>query len=223
MGTTYASADSMKTIYFFITDTLADWEGAHVLSELCSGRYLKDPGQKYNLVLCGRTMDSITTMGGFHLTPDLLITAIRPVAGDLVLLPGADTWLNPEQAPVIDKVREILNSGITVAAICGATFALANAGLLDNRPHTSNDLAVLKMFCPAYHGEEFYVNEPAVTDGNLITASGLAPLEFAYHILGKLDVMTPRTLDAWHELVTTRKPECFFELMESLPKKAGPY
>lgn len=221
MGTTYASADSMKTVYFFITDTLADWEAALVLSELCSGRFLKDPGQKYNLVLSGRTMDQITTMGGFHLTPDVLINSIRPVAGDLVLLPGADTWLNPEQAPVIEKVHNILDSGITVAAICGATLALANAGLLDKRPHTSNDLTALKMFCPGYKGEKFYVNEPAVVDGNLITASGLAPVDFAYRILGKLDVMAPATLEAWHGLFTTRQQEYFFALMTSLPKNAG--
>ena len=30
-----------------------------------------------------------------------------------------------------------------------------------------------------YGGEAFYENRPAVTDGNVITASGIAPLEFA--------------------------------------------
>ena len=105
-----------------------------------------------------------------------------------------------------------------VAAICGATLGLANAGLLDNRPHTSNDLAVLKMFCPGYHGEQAYVNEPAVTDGNLITASGLAPAEFAYQVFRRLDVMLPATLEAWYGLNTTRKPEYFYALMQSLPR-----
>jgi hypothetical protein len=55
-----------------------------------------------------------------------------------------------------------------------------------------------------------------VTDGNLITASGLAPVEFAFHVFKKLGVMTPETLSAWHRLFTTRKAEFFYALMKSL-------
>ena len=206
----------MRTLYLYITGTLSDWEPGHVLAELRSGRYLKDPALKYNVVLCGRTPDTVTTMGGIRMTPEILVYDIRPVPGDIVVLPGADTWLAPEQEPVIAKVRELLDNGRVIAAICGATLGLANDGLLDGRPHTSNDLAALKMFCQDYHGEQYYINEPAVTDGNLITASGLAPVEFAYHIFKKLDVMSLATLEAWHGLFTTRKPEFFYALMESV-------
>jgi putative intracellular protease/amidase len=212
---------AMRTVYFYILDTLADWEAAHILAELRSGHYLKDPSLKYNLVLCGRTMDTIETMGGLHLTPDMPVADIHPGTGDLLLLPGAETWLDPLQAPVIAKVREVLEGEAVVAAICGATLGLANAGLLDNRPHTSNDLAVLKVFCQGYCGERFYVNEPAVTDRNLITASGTAPVEFAYHVFRRLGVMLPETLEAWLGLYTTKKPEFFFALMQSLPQNSG--
>ncbi|MGB9176632.1 MAG: type 1 glutamine amidotransferase family protein [Methanoregula sp.] len=208
----------MRTLYLYITDTLADWEPGHVIAELRSGRYLKDPALKYNLMLCGRTMDMITTMGGIPMAPEILISDIRPGTGDILVLPGADTWLEPSQEPVIARIRELLDHGTIVAAICGATLGLANFGLLDNRPHTSNDPAALKMFCPHYRGERYYVNEPAVTDNNLITASGLAPVEFAYHVFRILEAMTPATLDAWHGLFTTRKPEFFYALMESLPR-----
>ena len=206
----------MRTLYLFITDTLSDWEPGNVLAELRSGRYLKDPALKYNVVLCGRTMDAITTMGGIRMAPDVLISDIRPDKDDVLILPGSDTWLDPAQELVIARVSELLDHKMVVAAICGATLGLANTGLLDNRPHTSNDPAALKMFCPNYRGERYYVNEPAVTDGNLITASGLAPIEFAYHVFKKLDVMSPSTLNAWHGLFTTRKPEFFYALMDSL-------
>jgi putative intracellular protease/amidase len=189
----------MRTLYLYILDTLADWEPGHVMAELRSGRYLKDPALRYSVVLCGSTLDLVTTMGGLHLTPDVLIRDIHPVQGDVLVLPGADTML--------------------VAAICGATLGLANAGLLDKRLHTSNDPAVLKMFCPNYLGENHYVNEPAVTAGNLITASGLAPVEFAYHVFRRLDVMAPATLEAWHGLFTTRQPEYFYALMGSVPHR----
>ncbi len=209
----------MRTLFLYITDTLADWETGHVLAELHSGRYLKDPSLRYDVVLCGLTTEPITTMGGLRLEPEVFVGDIRPVTGDLLFLPGADTWLDPAQAPVIEKVRTLLEGGIVVAAICGATMALANAGLLDSRPHTSNDPTALKMFCPNYKGDKFYVDQPAVTDGNLITASGLAPVVFACHIFRKLDVMAPATLEAWHGLFTTRKPECFYALMESLVRQ----
>jgi putative intracellular protease/amidase len=135
------------------------------------------------------------------------------------VLPGADTWLDPAQEPALRAAARLLDEGIPVAAICGATLGLANAGLLDNRPHTSNDPAVLKMFCPNYRGENQYVNEPAVTDGNLITASGFAPIEFAYQVFRRLDVMTPATLEAWHGLFATGQPDYFYALMGSLQQR----
>jgi putative intracellular protease/amidase len=206
----------MSTLYLYILDTLSDWETGHVLAELHSGRYLKSPSMKHKVVLCGQSLQTITTMGGLHMTPEVLFQDIRPGPEDIIILPGADIWLDPAQQPVIRKVRTLLDQGTRVAAICAATMGLANDGLLDGRPHTSNDIAALRMFCPGYKGEEFYRNEPAVTDRNLITASGLAPVEFAYHVFRMLDVMTPATLEAWHGLFSTRKPEYFYALMESV-------
>lgn len=209
----------MPTLYLFVTDTLADWEPGHVIAELRSGRYLKDPSSRYDIVLCGSTLEGITTMGGIPMVPKVRVEDVRPRENDILVLPGADTWLDPGKEPVMETVRQLLEDGVVVAAICGATLALANAGLLDSRPHTSNDLMALKMFCPGYRGEHFYRNEPAVTDGNLITASGLAPVEFAHHIFRKLDVMSPAALEAWHGLFTTRRPEFFYNLMESVSAK----
>jgi putative intracellular protease/amidase len=209
----------MHKLYLYILDTLADWEPGHLTAELCSGRYMKDPALRYSVVLCGSTEKTVTTLGGLYLTPEVLIRDIQPVPGDVLVLPGADTWLDPAQVSAIRAAARLLDGGIPVAAVCGATLGLANAGLLDNRLHTSNDPAALKMFCPNYRGENFYVNEPAVTDNNLITASGLAPVEFAYHVFRRLEAMSPATLEAWHGLFTTRQPEYFHALMGSLPNR----
>ncbi len=51
------------------------------------------------------------------------------------------------------------------------------------------------MFCPEYTGENFYLNQPAVTDDNLITASGITPLEFSYEVLKRINVMKAETLE----------------------------
>ena len=80
-------------------------------------------------------------------------------------------------------MAKLLKIGTIVAAICGATDALANMGYLDTRKHTSNNLEYTKMVCPNYKGEKFYELGPAVSDANLVTASGIAPLEFAMEVL----------------------------------------
>jgi hypothetical protein len=74
------------------------------------------------------------------------------------------------------------------------------------------------MCVPTYRGEARYVHEPAVFDRGLITASGVAPLEFTREILKKLDVMAPATLDSWYRLYMTHDATHFFALMGSLPK-----
>ena len=83
---------------------------------------------------------------------------------------------------------------INVAAICGATLGLANVGALDNKKHTSNDKALLKQVCKNYKGEHLYEDTPAVRDGNLITATGIAPLEFTFGVLKLLNVFGEDTL-----------------------------
>ncbi|MNC80865.1 hypothetical protein D3C75_1337990 [compost metagenome] len=55
--------------------------------------------------------------------------------------------------------------------------------------------------------------QSVVTDGKLITASGIAPLEFAVHVLKALDVMTPEKLKAWYSLYKTQEAKYFYELM----------
>ncbi len=95
-------------------------------------------------------------------------------------------------------------------------MGLAQTGLLNSRGHTSNDLEYLKMICPTYNGENYYKMESAVTDGKLITASGITQLEFSTHILKALDVFSPKTLDDWYNLNKTNDSKYYYELMNSI-------
>ncbi|MDQ0174235.1 DJ-1/PfpI family protein [Bacillus chungangensis] len=106
--------------------------------------------------------------------------------------------------------------GCFLVKICGATEGLANIGYLDSRKHTSNNLEYTKMVCPNYKGEKFYEMRPAVSGENLVTASGVAPLEFTMEVLKKLDVFATDTLHAWYNLNKTHNPEYFFQLMNSI-------
>ncbi|HEX2953098.1 MAG TPA: DJ-1/PfpI family protein [Bacillota bacterium] len=204
-----------KKWYLYVLDTLADWEIAFITAELNSRRYFAK-NTNLELVMVGNTLAPVKTMGGITITPDLDIHHVKFQAGDLLVLPGADTWMDEKNKNILDIVSDVINKKVIVAAICAATAALAQYGLLDNRKHTSNDKGFLEMFCPNYHGSAHYVNAPTVVDENLITATGLAPLEFAYEVFKKINVMKEDTLAAWYQLYKTREPKYFFGLMESL-------
>jgi putative intracellular protease/amidase len=202
-------------VYIYILNTLADWEISYLTAELNSGRYLDKTKPSVELIKIGNTNEPIKTMGGIIITPDESIDNIRFKEDDLLILPGADTWMEEENKKIVDIVSGIINEKVIIAAICGATVALANKGILNNRKHASNDIEFLKMFCPEYTGENFYLNQPAVTDNNLITASGIAPLEFSYEVLKRINVMKAETLEAWYQLYKTNESKYFYTLMES--------
>jgi putative intracellular protease/amidase len=160
-------------------------------------------------------------MGGLKILPDIKLQECCIKDTDALILPGGDTWMEGIHEPIINKAKQCINENIVVAAICGATMGLAQNGLLDSRWHTSNDLGYLKMVCSNYKGEKYYKNEPAVTDGKLITASGIAPLEFALYVLKALDVFTLQTLNAWYRLNKTNQSEYFYELMNSMQSEGN--
>lgn len=206
----------MLTIYTYLLDTMADWELGYVLAELNSGRFFKKGAQQLTMKTVGCTQAPIKTMGGLTVVPDSTIDEIAIHETSVLLLPGADTWHDPKHSAMIEKAGEMLACGATVCAICGATAALANAGLLDKRPHTSNGAGYLEMFAPGYRGQAFYMDAPSVTDNNLITAGSTGALPWAKQIIERLNVFEPDTLEAWYAFFRTGEPAHFFALMRTL-------
>jgi putative intracellular protease/amidase len=204
----------LNNCYLYVLNTMADWEIAHITAELNSGRFLKNG--KVNIRKVSKSLDPVTSMGGMSINVHLKLSEVEFSEGDLLILPGADTWMEEEHHSVIEMVGNLLDRGVIVAAICGATVVLANAGILNNRKHTSNGKGFLEMMCPEYKGSDNYIDCPAVCDSNLITASGMAPLEFTYEILKRTEVMKEETATAWYKLYSTKESKYFFELMESM-------
>jgi putative intracellular protease/amidase len=209
----------MITIYVYVLDGLADWELGYVTAELNSGRFFKKDAQRVSLKTVSYSAEPVKTMGGMTIVPDCVIDNIVVGETSVLLLPGANTWNDPKHGAIIEKTSEFLSVGATVCAICGATVALANFGLLDKRPHTSNGPGFLEMFSPAYKGQSFYIDKPSVADNNLITASGAGALLWAKQIIEHLGVFGPNTLESWYEYFSTGEPKHFFALMQSLPPK----
>jgi putative intracellular protease/amidase len=186
-----------ETVYLFVFTTMADWEPSFAIAGINNPRFQRAPG-RYRVATVGLNAETVTTMGGVRIQPDTTIDAISPVHSSMLILPGGDAWEQGENQPALAKAAEFLAAAVPVAAICAATLALAKAGFLDNRLHTSNAPAYLK--ATGYRGGSLYRNIPAIADGNLITASGVAPVDFAYQIFGMLQLYEDDALDAWYAL-----------------------
>lgn len=206
----------MYTVYIYVLDTLADWELGYVTTELNSGRFFKKDAPCVSVKIVSLSTKPIKTMGGLTVVPDCVIADITIAKTSVLILPGADTWNDPKHRAIIQKTCELLSVGATVGAICGATAALANCGLLDQRPHTSNGPGFLEMIAPDYKGQRFYVDQPSVADNNLITAAPTGALLWTKQIIAHLGVFQEDTLEAWYEYFNTGKAECFYALMQTL-------
>ena len=202
----------MSTVHIAVFDGLADWEIGYLSAHLGNGDHQREPG-RWQVRTVGLGAEPVTTMGGLRVVPDLGLDQLDPTDSALLVLPGGRLWESGDGSAFVETARRFLAARVPVAAVCGATFALAAAGLLDERPHTSNDPGYLAM--SGYAGAPHYVAEPAVIDGDLITASGVAPVHFARAVFERLGVHEPSVLASWMKLYADRDPAGFYELMSA--------
>ena len=183
------------TVHLFVFDGMADWEPAFAVASIQNPRYQLNPG-RYRVTTASRFHAPIRTMGGVRILPDMTIDEVCPSQSSLLILPGGEAWENGGNLEALERAHAFVAEGVPVAAICAATLALARTGLLDNRLHTSNSAAYLAD--SGYGGAKQYRDVPAVTDRNVITAAGGAPLEFAAEISKLLSLHASSPLDAWY-------------------------
>ena len=199
-----------ETVHCYVFDTLADWEHGFAVAGIHNTQFHRVP-DRWRVRTVAPRREPILTSGGVRIVPDMALDDLSPSESRMLILPGGDTWDEGGNTGAVEKARAFLDNGVPVAAICGATAGLARGGLLDERRHTSNAREYIA--ATGYGGGALYQDAPAVTDGDLITAASMAPLEFAYHIYKRLDLYAPDVLDAWYGLFSTRKPEYFAELL----------
>jgi putative intracellular protease/amidase len=199
------------TVHLALVDSYSDWEVGYLAAHLAGIGDGRDSG--FRLRTVGLRGEPVTTQGGMRVLPDISLEDLDPADSAMLVLPGSDAWHGPDAEPWIGAARRHLSAGVPIAAICGATFGLAAAGLLDERRHTSNDPAYLAM--SGYAGAEQYVDEPAVIDGDVVTASGVAPVHFAQAIFTRLEAHRPERLDAWFKLYAERDPAAYHQLVSA--------
>lgn len=191
-----------QSVYVLVFDGLADWEPALALAAL------RDEGFEVRTV--GFSRDIVTTTAGLRIVPDLSLSELEVSAIKLLVIPGGDSWPRGEYPveQVENKLKTLREANVPMAAICGGTVALARAGLLEGRPHTSNSARWLASIVPGYRGSDVYRDELAVRQDGLITAAGTAPVEFAREVLAELNAMPEERLGHWYTTFKTgRMPE----------------
>jgi putative intracellular protease/amidase len=191
-----------KAVYLLVFDGYADWEPAHAVAEL------RRHGQ-YRVETVAVTPGSVTSMGGLTVVPSRTVAEVDPADVAVFILPGGDRW---ETAPMESAIETLLKrldeQHVPIAAICGATVGISKIGLVRGRRHTSNGLRYLQTQVADYADAANYVDAPAVRDRGLITASGLADVEFAREIFEELGVLSASDRALWAQMFrSARIPE----------------
>ena len=179
--------------YILVFDGLADWELAHALCEI-------NKSGKFEVVSVGFSDKPVTTMGGLRLSPDISFNEVTAAGACIFMLPGGDMWERESHENLKTLLRRLHAERVPIGAICGATLEVARAGLTKNILHTSNSKDYLKSMVADYSDEIFYVDELAVADQNVITASGLGCVEFAREVIKQLKLYNEADTRTWFEM-----------------------
>jgi putative intracellular protease/amidase len=202
-----------ETVHLFVFDSLSDWEPAYAVAGINSSNFQLQPG-RYRVATVSLSTQPVKTTGGITILPEQTLDSLQSSESAMLILPGGMAWEEGRNVEAAEKAKAFVAAGVPVAAICAATAALARVGLLDTRRHTSNSFDYIR--ATKYQGSLLYRNEAAVCDGDVITAGGAAPLEFAYQIFKRLGLFRPETLEAWYALFKTGDMRHYAALLRSV-------
>lgn len=181
----------MKTAYLLVFDGLSDWEPGLALAEI-------NKSNEYQVKTVGLTRKIIKTMGGVSIVPDCTINTINYNNAAILILPGGEMWEKDPLMDLVPVVEKFIKQDIPVAAICGPTVFLSRHGFVENIAHTSNGREYLKNLIGEYNGNKSYVNQPSISSNGIITANGIASVEFARDILAELNIYDAESLKSWY-------------------------
>ncbi|QRM54671.1 type 1 glutamine amidotransferase family protein [Sinorhizobium sp. BG8] len=163
-----------------LTEGFADWECGLLMA---SARTFFG----FEVIAATPGGQPVTSMGGLGVSSTGVLESVTPLDFDALVLAGGTIWETPAAPELTASIHAFRDTGRPIAAICGATLALARAGVLDDREHTSNAPDFLAG-AEGYSGQKLYREVPhAVSDRNVITAPGTAPITFTaevYRALG---------------------------------------
>ncbi len=162
-----------KMVGFVFVEGFADWEYG----------FLSASAREWfgvNTVSLAPAGAEVRSLSGFRLTPDRSTAPEENTDLDAIAVIGSDIWATPQAPDLTALLRAIAQRCGVVGGICGATLALARAGLFNGVNHTSNGREWITERAPQYAGASRYQDVPdAVADKRIVSAPGTAPGTFA--------------------------------------------
>lgn len=166
----------MANIGVVLTPGFADWEYAFIAGTA-------KPFYGIDVRFFTPAPGNLRSQGGLAVTLDDGLEQCLQWRPDVVAVIGGMVWESTAAPDITAFLQTLHGQGATLAGICGATLALARAGLLDSVAHTSNSADFLHRNAPGYAGAALYKNTPAaVHAGRIITAPGTAPISFTAEV-----------------------------------------
>jgi transcriptional regulator GlxA family with amidase domain len=156
-----------------------------VACEVFGPNRAKDGIPPWDFAVCRVGRGPVGTKYGFSLNTPYGVDRVD--SADLVIVPNWYALSQPPPAAALDALRRAAARGAWVVGLCTGAYALAHAGLLDDRPATTHWV----------YAEEFRAAFPAVhldpdvlyvADGPVLTSAGTAAaIDLCLHIIRLVD------------------------------------
>ena len=113
------------TVYVFLFDDFIDWEVAYVMPGLIhSGK-----AKVATFSLDGK---KVVSAGGLKIRPDMSKKEVKVDENAILILPGGVPWEEKKITGMDNLVKQVLDEGMAVGAICAATTYLGQLGALED-------------------------------------------------------------------------------------------
>ena len=189
---------SNEILYILLPDYAAH-ESVYLSQAIASDEFALKKNPKYLNKIVAPTLDPVKSIGGFHTLPDYSFETIPDDYAALVMI-GGFGWATPIADMVIPIIKNAMERGKIIGAICNAASFMAKLGFLNAVKHTGNGLEQLKLWGGSnYTNPNGYIHAQAVCDRNIVTANGSATLEFAKELLLLLENDTPERIDMYYQ------------------------
>ncbi|MGL4772703.1 MAG: DJ-1/PfpI family protein [Clostridium sp.] len=190
----------MGKILVFIFEGMTDYE-ITLITHLLGADANKE------IVTIGYENNPIKSTSGLMYKPSKTVNEVLSEEVEGLIIPGG--WFGETRAEIITLINNLHSKGKLISAICGAgTIFLAKSGVLKDVKYTTpveewtdKHKEVFGELDP--FPRENYVKERVVRDKNIITAQGIAFVDFAIE-----------TCDWFNLFESQEEKECFWKMFK---------
>jgi 4-methyl-5(b-hydroxyethyl)-thiazole monophosphate biosynthesis len=175
-----------KKVLFYFFNGMVDFEISFLIA------LIHNLSNDIETIAVSEDTEPVSSAYGFKLVPQMKISDLdNPDEIDaLVITGGVNT---NDSVEIHDLIRGLHDRGKTIASICFGPMHLAKAGILDNHSYTTTALPeVLEQMGleDPFGRREGYQDQPLVVDGNVITATAAAFIDFAFEVADSLGLFS---------------------------------